>query len=94
MADASKYSLILSNETLQTISMALGEMPFRLAAPAMNEINDQIRAGRVEAMKADAEYFVLSSGWPSKRLLMRPASSEPPRNTPAPRRSGILMARL
>ena len=37
------FNLKLTPEQLQVISAALGEIPYRIAAPPINEINGQLR---------------------------------------------------
>jgi len=44
-----QFVLRLTNENLQTLSAALIEMPYRLAAPLIQEINDQLRQQKTEA---------------------------------------------
>lgn len=38
----SHYSLFLTTQTVQVISLALQDAPYRVAAPALAEINSQI----------------------------------------------------
>lgn len=38
----SHYSLFLTAQTVQVISLALQDAPYRIAAPALAEINSQI----------------------------------------------------
>jgi hypothetical protein len=43
------FNLKLTPEQLQVISAALSEMPYRLAAPLIDEINRQLRQQQDEA---------------------------------------------
>ena len=39
-----EFTLTLSEQDMQVLTAAIGEMPFKLAAPLVNKINQQIMA--------------------------------------------------
>lgn len=47
-----EYTLTFTQQQLDTIGHALGEIPFRLAAPVVQSINAQIAAQQQAAAKA------------------------------------------
>lgn len=48
-----KITLVISAQTLNTLGLALGELPFKIAKPAFDEIHSQVAAH--EAQKNAAE---------------------------------------
>lgn len=48
-------TLVLSAQTYNTIVQALQEMPWKLANPALNEINPQIRAALAKTGPSDSK---------------------------------------
>jgi len=49
------YQLTLNEQEMQVLNQALGELPFRLAAPLINSINQQIVAQRTPNGRAEPE---------------------------------------
>lgn len=43
-----KYSIEFTPEELQAVANAIGEMPFRIAQPLMNTIQQQVNAQQAE----------------------------------------------
>lgn len=41
-----EYTLKFNEQQMQVLNMALGEIPFKLAAPLVREINEQIESQR------------------------------------------------
>lgn len=50
-----KYTLVLSQQEMRVLNDALVEMPFRLAAPVIQSINEQLSRGSGGQDSSDTE---------------------------------------
>lgn len=49
-----KFTLVISAQTLNTIGAALSELPYKIAAPAIQEVNEQVQKYLADKKAAEA----------------------------------------
>src|SRR5437867_2032081 len=76
--DMDTYKIELTEKQLQVLSAALNEIPYRLAAPVMADLQRQITAQEQESLGADAGHGPLDAKLPEPRRLDEKRDDPPP----------------